>query len=187
LQISVALKCVVLVLGATLLFACSPGERRSVADAAEAPKEATHGMTISSPAFADEQSIPAKYTCDGSDTIPPLAFASVPPAAKSLALVVDDPDAPGGTFDHWIVWNIPPSTSSVAEGQAPPGTTGRSSFGKNAYGGPCPPRGEHRYFFKLYALASTMNLPPSSGKADLEKAMKGHVIAQAQMMGRYKR
>jgi Raf kinase inhibitor-like YbhB/YbcL family protein len=144
-------------------------------------------MTISSPAFADGHSIPAKYTCDGSDTIPPLAFATVPPAAKSLALVVDDPDAPGGTFDHWIVWNIPPSTSIVAEGQSPQGMTGRNGFGKGGYGGPCPPRGEHRYFFKLYALDGTMNLTTSSGKADLEKAMKGHVIAQAQMMGRYKR
>jgi Raf kinase inhibitor-like YbhB/YbcL family protein len=182
-----ALRRVVLVLGTALLLTCSRGEGRSVAEASEAPKEATHGMTISSPAFADGKSIPAKYTCDGSDTIPPLAFAGVPQAAKSLALVVDDPDAPGGTFDHWIVWNIPPSTSSVAEGKAPQGMTGRNGFGKDGYGGPCPPGGEHRYFFKLYALDSTMNLSPSSVKADLEKAMKGHVIAQAQMMGRYRR
>ena len=174
---------VVVILGAALLLACSRGEQL----AAEAPKEATHGMTISSSAFTDGRSIPAKYTCDGGDTVPPLTFATIPPTAKSLALVVDDPDAPGGTFDHWIVWNVPPDTTGVAEGQEPKGVAGKNGFGKNGYGGPCPPRGEHRYFFKLYALDGTLNLPPSSGKGDLEKAMKGHVLAQAQMMGRYKR
>jgi Raf kinase inhibitor-like YbhB/YbcL family protein len=146
-----------------------------------------HGMTISSSAFSDGQSIPAKYTCDGSDTSPPLAFASIPAGAKSLALVVDDPDAPGGTFDHWIVWNIPLNTTTVAEGQSPKGVAGRNGFGKDRYGGPCPPGGEHRYFFKLYALDTTLNLPPSSRKADVEKAMKGHILAEAQMMGRYRR
>jgi Raf kinase inhibitor-like YbhB/YbcL family protein len=144
-------------------------------------------MKISSPAFADGQSIPSKYTCDGGDAIPPLAFASVPPNAKSLALVVDDPDAPGGTFDHWVMWNIPPATSAVAEGKPPAGVAGRNGFGKSGYGGPCPPSGEHRYVFKLYALDSTLKLPPSSSKADLEKAMKGHVTAESQMIGRYKR
>ena len=146
-----------------------------------------HGMTISSSAFSDGQSIPAKYTCDGSDTSPAMAFASIPAGAKSLALVVDDPDAPGGTFDHWIVWNIPPNTTTVAEGQSPKGIAGRNGFGNSGYGGPCPPSGEHRYFFKLYALDTTLNLQPSSRKADLEKAMKGHILAEAQMMGRYRR
>jgi hypothetical protein len=144
-------------------------------------------MKISSSAFADSQSIPAKYTCDGGDASPPLTFSDIPSNAKSLALVVDDPDAPSGTFDHWIVWNIPPTTTSVAEGKSPTGVAGRNGFGKNSYGGPCPPKGEHRYQFKLYALDATMNLQPSSGKADLERAMKGHVVAEARMMGRYKR
>jgi Raf kinase inhibitor-like YbhB/YbcL family protein len=144
-------------------------------------------MKISSPVFADNGSIPAKFTCDGGDTSPPLTIAGIPPSAKSLALIMDDPDAPGGTFDHWIVWNIPANTTAIAEGKAPQGVTAKNGFGKNAYGGPCPPGGEHRYFFKLYALDTTLNLPPSSKKSDLEKAMNGHTVAQAQIVGKYKR
>lgn len=144
-------------------------------------------MKISSSAFTDGGSIPSKYTCDGNDTSPPLTFAGVPTAAKSLALIVDDPDAPGGTFDHWIVWNIPADATSVAEGQSPQGVAGRNGFGKNGYGGPCPPGGEHRYFFKLYALDTMVNLPQSSTKANLQKAMSGHTLAEAQTMGKYKR
>jgi len=144
-------------------------------------------MKISSPAFAEGQSIPKKYTCDGNDTSPPLAFAGVPPRAKSLALVMDDPDAPGGVFDHWVVWNIPPETLTVAEGKEPKGVNGRTSFRKNGYGGPCPPDREHRYFFKLYALDTTLNLPASATKRDLEKAMQGHIVDQAQLMGKYDR
>jgi len=144
-------------------------------------------MKISSSAFADGKSIPSKYTCDGADTSPPLSIEGVPPGAKSLALIMDDPDAPGGTFDHWIVWNIDPKTTAIAEGQSPKGIAGRNGFGKDGYGGPCPPSGEHRYYFKLYALDMTLNLPPSSKKADLEKAMKGHTLADGQMMGRYRR
>ena len=144
-------------------------------------------MKISSSAFADGSAIPAKYTCDGSDTSPPLAFADSPSNAKSLALIIDDPDAPGGTFDHWIVWNIPANTTAIAEGKAPQGVAGKNGFGKNGYGGPCPPSGEHRYFFKLYALDTTLNLPAASTKSDLETAMKGHTVGQAQMVGKYKR
>jgi len=144
-------------------------------------------MNISSAAFKDTTSIPSKYTCDGANTSPPLAFGAIPPGAKSLALVVDDPDAPRGTFDHWVVWNIPPNTTTVGEGQSPQGVSGQNGYGKSGYMGPCPPGGEHRYYFKLYALDTTLTLPPSSSKSDLEKAMKGHTVAQAQMMGRYKR
>jgi Raf kinase inhibitor-like YbhB/YbcL family protein len=144
-------------------------------------------MKISSSAFADGQSIPSVYTCDGNDTSPPLAVSGAPAGAKSLALVMDDPDAPGGTFDHWVVWNIPPNTTAIAEGQPPQGVAGRNSFRKNGYGGPCPPDREHRYFFKVYALDTMLNLPASATKADLEKAMKGHVIGQGQLMGRYNR
>jgi Raf kinase inhibitor-like YbhB/YbcL family protein len=176
-----------LILATVLLVVCARAERRDAAKAAITPKEPSKGMKISSSAFADGSSIPAKYTCDGSDTSPPLAFSGLPPNAKSLALVVDDPDAPGGTFDHWIVWNIPPSTTAVAEGQPPQGVMGRNGFRKDAYGGPCPPSGEHRYQFKLYALDSTINLRPSSSKRDLENAMNGHIIAEAQMVGKYKR
>lgn len=144
-------------------------------------------MKISSSAFTHNGSIPAKYTCDGSDSIPPLAFSDLPANAKSLALIVDDPDAPGGTFDHWIVWNIPPATTTIAEGKPPQGVSGRNGFGRNGYGGPCPPSGEHRYQFKVYALDTMLNLPPSSSKRDLEKAMSGRTVGQAQMVGKYKR
>jgi Raf kinase inhibitor-like YbhB/YbcL family protein len=144
-------------------------------------------MKISSSALSDGGSIPAKYTCDGADTSPPLSIEGVPPAAKSLALIMDDPDAPSGTFDHWIVWNIDPKTIAIAEGKSPPGVVGKNGFGKSGYGGPCPPSGEHRYYFKLYALDTTLNLPPSSKKADVQNAMKGHTLADAQLMARYKR
>ncbi len=126
-------------------------------------------MKISSSAFADSQSIPARYTCDGADASPPLTFSDIPSNAKGLALVVDDPDAPSGTFDHWIVWNIPVTMTNVAEGQSPQGVAGRNGFGKSGYGGPCPPKGEHRYQFKLYALDATMNLQPSSGMSSLKR------------------
>lgn len=144
-------------------------------------------MKISSSAFQEKGSIPAKYTCDGEDRIPPLTFAEVPAGARALALVMDDPDAPMGTWDHWVVWNMPPTTKEIAEGQAPQGVVGRNSWGKSSYGGPCPPDREHRYFFKLYALDATLDLPASARKADLQKAMRGHVLAEAQLVGRYDR
>ena len=144
-------------------------------------------MKISSRAFQDQSVIPSQYTCDGQDRIPPLSFADVPTGAKTLALVMDDPDAPMGIWDHWVIWNISPTTKEIPEGQAPQGIAGRNSWGKNSYGGPCPPDREHRYFFKLYALDTTLDLPPSSRKSDLEKAMKGHILTEAQLMGRYDR
>ena len=174
------------IFAALLLVACTQGKPHEQAVAATTHKEAG-AMNISSPAFTDRGSIPSKYTCDGANTSPPLVFAGVPADAKSLALIVEDPDAPGGTFDHWIVWNIPPSTKSVAEGKGPGGVSARNGFGKSGYGGPCPPGGEHRYEFKLFALDTTLNLAPSSSKGDLQNAMNGHTVATAEMMGRYKR
>lgn len=149
-------------------------------------------MKITSSAFKDNQSIPPRYTSDGADIIPPLTFEGVPREAKSLALVVDDPDVPrslraDGNWDHWVVWNIPPDVASIEEARPPKGVVGRNTWGKNAYGGPAPPDREHRYFFKLYALDRTLELPQTSGKAELEKAMKGHILAEAQLMGRYER
>jgi Raf kinase inhibitor-like YbhB/YbcL family protein len=144
-------------------------------------------MKISSGAFPDNGVIPAKYTCDGQDLIPPLTFSGVPAEARSLVLVVDDPDAPVGIWDHWVLWSIPPETREVEEGKSPSGITGRNSWGKNSWGGPCPPDREHRYFFKLYALDAALTLPPSAGKGDLEMAMKGHILAEAQLIGRYDR
>jgi len=144
-------------------------------------------LRVTSPAFKHEGMIPSRYTCDGRDMTPPLRFEDLPKGAASLALVLDDPDAPMGTFDHWVVWNIPPGTTSVEEGREPQGVQGRTSFGRMGYGGPCPPRGVHRYFFKLYALDAMLNLPAGSRKRDLEQAMKGHVIEQAVLMCKYSR
>ncbi len=144
-------------------------------------------MKMSSPAFADHAPIPAKYTCDGQDLIPPLQFEEVPVGAVSLVLIVDDPDAPGGTWDHWVIWNIPADTTEIPEGRHPPCVTGKNSWGKNAWGGPCPPDRQHRYFFKLYALDAKLALPPGEPKSALEKAMKGHVLAEAQLVGVYDR
>lgn len=143
-------------------------------------------MKLTSPAFVHNGAIPSEFTCDGNDLSPPLSISDVPPNAKSLALINDDPDAPVGTWDHWVVFNIPPSTKSIPEGTEPQGTAGKNSWGRTGYGGPCPPSGTHRYFFKLYALDTILNLPEGSTKKDLERAMQGHIVAQAQLMGTYK-
>ena len=144
-------------------------------------------MRIKSPAFKEGASIPSKYTCDGQDAILPLKFEDVPEGAKSLALVMDDPDAPHGTWDHWIVWNIPPDTKEIREGTPPKGVFGKNGWGKTEWGGPCPPDREHRYFFRVYAIDRMLDLPSGSTKAELQKAMRGYIIEEAQIMGRYDR
>lgn len=145
-------------------------------------------MTLTSPAFKNGELIPSKFTCDGADVNPALAIGNVPPEAKSLALIMDDPDAPGGMWVHWVVWNIDLKTREVKENSVPPGAKqGMNDFRKTPYGGPCPPSGTHRYFFKLYALDTLVDPGPNANKAALEKAMKGHVIGQAELMGKYKR
>jgi Raf kinase inhibitor-like YbhB/YbcL family protein len=142
-------------------------------------------LILKSPAFENNTQIPAKYTCDGKDISPPLTIERLPKETKSMALIVDDPDAPMGIWDHWIVWNIAPTTK-IEENQVP-GSEGTNSFRKQSYGGPCPPSGTHRYFFKIYALDTLLNLKPSSQKKDLEKAMQDHIIAQGQLVGLYHR
>jgi len=145
-------------------------------------------VALSSAVFTHNGSIPAKYTCDGTDVNPPLSIGNTPPGTRSLALIVDDPDAPAGTWVHWVVWNIVPGTREIKENAAPQGAQeGMNDFGKRSYGGPCPPSGSHRYFFKLYALDAMLELKPGSNKPDLERAMKGHILAQAELLGRYKR
>ena len=144
-------------------------------------------MKLTSPAFANNDIIPSEFTCDGADASPPLIISDVPSNAKSLALVMDDPDAPVGTWDHWIAFNIPPSTKQISKRAEPEGIAGKNSWGRTGYGGPCPPSGTHRYFFKLYALDTILNLPEGATKKDLEKAMQGHIIAKAELMGTYKR
>jgi len=145
-------------------------------------------LKISSPVFENNGAIPTKYTCDGADVNPPLKFENIPPAAKSLALIVDDPDAPAGTWVHWVVWNIDPKTGEIRENSVPAGALqGMNDFRKHDYGGPCPPSGTHRYFFKLYALDEPVTPGAGATKIDLEKAMKAHIVAQAQIVGLYRR
>ena len=142
-------------------------------------------LTVSSPAFENNKLIPPKYTCDGDDVNPPLTVEGTPEETKSLVLIVDDPDCPTGTFDHWVVWNILP-TNRIEE-NAVPGTEGVNDYRKHSYGGPCPPWGTHRYFFKVYALDTKLNLNPNSTKKDVEKAMQGHILAKGELIGLYRR
>lgn len=152
-------------------------------------------MQITSPAFRHNELMPSKYTCEGANISPPIEISNIPSNAKSLVLIVDDPDAPGwtdaqgrhfaGTWDHWIVWNIEP-TNKIDEDSVP-GIQGRNSWSKNNYGGPCPPSGTHRYFFKLYALDTELNLSENSTKHDVEKAMHGHIVEKAELIGLYKK
>ncbi|MEW6719258.1 MAG: YbhB/YbcL family Raf kinase inhibitor-like protein [Thermodesulfobacteriota bacterium] len=146
------------------------------------------GLSISSTAFAHNGMIPPQHTCDGADTSPPLSVRGVPGNAKTLALIVDDPDAPGKTWVHWVVWNIGADTAEIPSNAVPAGALqGRNDFGKTAYGGPCPPSGTHRYFFKLYALDAALPLNAGATKAQLEEAMKGRVIGNAELIGLYRR
>ena len=142
-------------------------------------------LTIRSPVFENNRLIPAKYTCDGEDVNPPLTIDGAPDETKSMVLVVDDPDAPMGTWDHWIVWNIPP-TKKIEENTVP-GTEGINDFRKHSYGGPCPPSGTHRYFFKVYALDAKLDLSSNSRKKYVEKAMQGHILAKGELVGLYRR
>lgn len=150
-------------------------------------------MKLESSAFSSEGMVPAKYTCDGNDVSPPLAWSGVPAGTKSFALIADDPDAPMGIWVHWVVWNIPPSITKLTENvptdrRLDDGMRqGINDFKRAGYGGPCPPGGEHRYYFKLYALDTDITLGERAGKGELENAMKGHVLAEAQLMGRYAR
>ncbi|MFH1829263.1 MAG: YbhB/YbcL family Raf kinase inhibitor-like protein [Pseudomonadota bacterium] len=149
---------------------------------------------LKSISFNEGASIPSKYTCDGENISPPLSWSGAPAGTKSFALISDDPDAPVmGAWVHWVAWNIPTGSTSFKEGMDKGATLsngtkqGMSDFKKPGYGGPCPPSGTHRYFFKLYALDTTLDLPATSTKKDLEAAMKGHILAQTQLMGTYSR
>jgi len=154
-------------------------------------------LTLRSSAFTDGGEIPARYTCEGDDLAPPLEWAGVPDTARSLVLIVDDPDAPDPqaprmTWVHWVLFNLPPKTTGLPEGAVaatlPPGTEqGRNDWKKTGYGGPCPPIGRHRYFHKLYALDTTLSLPAGPTKAAVEAAMEGHIIGQAELVGTYRK
>lgn len=149
-------------------------------------------MKLTSSAFKPGERIPSIYTCDGDNVNPPLEITGVPHEAKSLVLIMDDPDVPknlreDGMWDHWVVFNMPPDTGTIEENSEPDGTPGIGTNGKTGYLGPCPPDREHRYFFKLFALDTRLDLPEKSTKADVEKAMAGHVLLHAELMGTYER
>jgi Raf kinase inhibitor-like YbhB/YbcL family protein len=146
-------------------------------------------IQVASTAFAEGQPIPQKYTGDGDDVSPPLTWSEPPAGTKSFALICDDPDAPRGTWVHWVLFNLPPTLRGLSEG-ASSGTAidGVSDFGEVGYGGPAPPKGKpHRYYFKVYALDTTLNLPAGASKADVMSACKGHILSEGELMGTYQR
>jgi Raf kinase inhibitor-like YbhB/YbcL family protein len=149
-------------------------------------------MILTSGAFQHTGMIPRLYTCDGSNINPPLAISDIPPNTQSLVLIMDDPDVPkyirpNGIWDHWVVFNIPPSTTVIEAGKEPNGRRGIGSGNNIKYYGPCPPEGEHRYFFKLYALDSMLELPEKATKSEVESAMQGHILDKTELMGIYGR
>ena len=147
-------------------------------------------MKLTSSAFQHDRKIPRKHTCDGTDLNPQLSISGVPPETKSLVLIMDDPDAikpAGKVWDHWIVFNIPPTTTEIPEGEEPAGLHGKGTSNNLKYHGPCPPDAEHRYYFKLYALDSMLSLPEGVTKKQVEDAMKRHILTQTELIGRYER
>ena len=150
-------------------------------------------IKITSQAFKQGGLIPPRYTCDGANISPPLQWEAVPEGTRSIALISDDPDAPVGTWVHWVLFNLPAETKQLTENIPPERTLpsgacqGSNGFGKIGYGGPCPPGGTHRYFFKIYALDAQIDLEPGAKKANLLKAIEGHIIGQGQLMGKYKK
>jgi len=187
---------------ALLLFcSCSDKNRNPVSENRNSPEVMNANerpgekmvMKITSTAFQDGGMIAAKYSCDGANVSPPLDWSGAPQTTKSFALICDDPDAPGKTWVHWVVFDLPASRTSLPENMPPQetiaggGKQGMNDFKKIGYGGPCPPSGTHRYFFKIYALDSELNLDNRTTKDQLLQAMKDHILAQGELMGRYKR
>ena len=156
-------------------------------DLKSTPDNIQQMLNVSSSAFENKGNIPSEFTCDGQDISPPLSISNIPKNTKTLSLIMDDPDAPMGTFTHWIVWNIPSSKTQFAKGEKFDFPQGLTSFGMTTYGGPCPPSGTHRYFFKIYALDIELDLSEGSGAMDLQKAMSGHIIEESTLMGKYSR
>lgn len=181
--------CVVGLLSLTLA-SCALPARRGAPELPEAPAT----MSLTSPAFAEGAAIPQRFTCDGEDIPPPLSWSDPPEGTRALALVMDDPDAPGGTFTHWLVYDLPASTRALPEGVpaegelAGGGKQGENDFGRTGYGGPCPPRGEqHRYRFTLYALDAPLDLPPGADRAAVLEAIASHALARGVLTGTYRR
>jgi hypothetical protein len=185
------LKIIISLMVITIMLSCS------CKDSVQADSNAAGGqkmeIKVTSSAFVEDGMIPSKYTCDGADVSPPLKWEAIPEGTKSIALISDDPDAPMGTWVHWVLYNLGPDTRELQENIPPDETLpngakqGITDFGRIGYGGPCPPSGTHRYYFKIYALDTTLNLTGKTDKARLVKAMQGHILAEGQLMGKYKR
>lgn len=175
------------------IAACNHSSPEPIGTASSDEGESSMTITITSPQFEDGAEIPAKYTCDGEDISPPLQIENIPQGTQSIALIGDDPDAPGGTWVHWVVFNLPPDVRELKENIPPDeelangALHGRNSWGRLGYGGPCPPSGTHRYFFKCYALDTRLKQEAGIDKADLLRAMKGHILAEGRLMGTYRK
>lgn len=173
--------------------AAKPDSNQNKQSDSQVQGDKTMAIKVTSSAFSNEGMIPPKYTCDGEDISPPLAWDDIPAGTKSISLISDDPDAPVGTWVHWVMWNIPADKKGLAENVSPDESLadgsmqGITDFKRPGYGGPCPPSGTHRYYFKVYALDTNLELGKTTTKKDLLKAMEGHILAQGQLMGKYKR
>jgi Raf kinase inhibitor-like YbhB/YbcL family protein len=184
------LKNIVVLVIVLILFCCCKSSAQTDSNTAGGEKME---IKVTSSAFAEGGLIPAKYTCDGSDISPPLQWEAVPEGTKSIALISDDPDAPMGTWVHWVLFNLPAETKKLEENIPPDKTLpngarqGTTDFKRIGYGGPCPPSGTHRYYFKIYALDTKLDLATGAKKSELLKAMEGHILGQGQLMGKYKR
>jgi Raf kinase inhibitor-like YbhB/YbcL family protein len=180
-------------LAVTMVAGCFRQQKASSEVAPPQTPTPSNIFKLSSPAFKEGEPIPRQYTCDGVNVSPGLEWIAVPKTAKTITIIADDPDAPSGTFTHWVLYNLPsetmgmienvPATENLKSG----GNQGENDFEKVGYGGPCPPSGTHRYFFKIYALDDELPLKAGAKKAEVEKAMEGHIVGQAQLMGTYKR
>ncbi|HYG51565.1 MAG TPA: YbhB/YbcL family Raf kinase inhibitor-like protein [Flavobacteriales bacterium] len=182
----VALSCFVLVVISINHLVAEPLLKNNMTVETIAKPAKKAALTVTSSAFLHKTSIPKKYTCEGDNVNPPVTIGGVPANAKSLVLIVDDPDAPMGTFDHWTIWNIKPTNTIIPENTVL-GTEGKNGSGKNGYTGPCPPTGTHRYFFKVYALDKLLALEAGVDKKTVEKAMKGHILASGELVGLYQK
>jgi Raf kinase inhibitor-like YbhB/YbcL family protein len=161
-------------------------ERASIVDSSQTKN--MEKLTLKSRVFVYNGSIPSEYTCDGEDINPPLEIENIPKGTQSLVLIVDDPDAPGGNWDHWLVWNISPDINQIEKNSVPTGAVeGTTDFNRTGWGGPCPPSGTHRYFFKLYALDTVLDIDTSTRKPGLEQEIVGHILEEAVLIGKYMR
>ncbi|MDD2758247.1 MAG: YbhB/YbcL family Raf kinase inhibitor-like protein [Patescibacteria group bacterium] len=182
-----------IVIGSTLLLAVIGLififiKQNAASQPAAPPRVTYNNMMLTSPAFKHNDYLPAKFTCDGTDTNPPLVFGGVPKETVSLVLVVDDPDSPSGEFTHWLIWNIDPKATGIEENSVPAGAMqGHTDFGVNKYGGPCPHQGVHRYRFALYALNTALDLPASTDKKILLSAIQNYILAETKLIGVYSR